>query len=54
MAWSCSNPISLSVDAENEVRAEMGMPLRTHYGGVNVFNKELTSKNKYILKYKRS
>jgi RHS repeat-associated protein len=33
-----------AVDTENKIRAEMGYELRTHYGGANVFNKEVSSK----------
>ena len=42
-----------AVDAENKVRAEMGYSLRTHYGGVNVFNKTLP-KGSYALINKKN
>ncbi len=31
-----------AVDFENKVRAELFMDLRTHYGGINVFNKQVS------------
>ena len=33
-----------AVSFENQVRSEIGLPLRTHYGGENVFQKKLSSK----------
>ena len=31
-----------AVDFENKVRSELFMPLRTHYGGIDVFNKKVS------------
>jgi hypothetical protein len=33
-----------AVEGENIIRAQMGLKLRTHYGGFNVFNKEVSLK----------
>jgi RHS repeat-associated protein len=33
-----------TVEFENQVRAELGLTLRTHYGGINIFEKKISSK----------
>ena len=36
-----------AVEQENRVRKEMGLPERTHYGGINVYGKEAVESSKY-------